>query len=152
MSMAGPQMKNFHVRASFTALDVLADDPYFQEELPVNWQEIILKIRKKLLPQNQRAQFEEKLTELTEVKDDCDDIKAALPDAIKHLITALNNTPAPKPVSEAELEMGRSYLPSKHNAKNPSQNKQQLRPSSTCRDEERMEELNRHRPLLRPVH
>jgi hypothetical protein len=148
MAMAGPQSSNFHVRASFTALEVLEEDPYFQEALPANWLDIIRKIREKLLPKEQRAQFEEKLSALTEVNEDYEDVKAALPDAIKHLITALNNTPC---AHSSESELGRTYLPS--NLRNPKLTSQQrLRPIATCREEERLEEPHRHRPLLRPVH
>lgn len=153
MAMAGPQSSNFHVRASFTALEVLEEDPYFQEALPANWLEIIRKIREKLLPKEQRAQFEEKLSALAEVNEDYEDVKTALPDAIKHLITALNNTASSHSSAEPESELGRTYLPS--NLRNPklsNQQQQRLRPLATCHEEERLEKAHRLRPLLRPVH
>jgi hypothetical protein len=153
MPTAGQQLSNFYVSSASTALGVLEEDPYFQETLPANWLEIIRKIREKILPKAQRVQFEEKLSSLAEVNEDNEDVKAALPDAIRHLITALNNNPIPKIPNHAEsdLALGRTFLPS--NMRNPTlADQQRLRPTTTCREDERHEELNRHRPLLRPVH
>ncbi len=151
MADTRPQaVNNFHVLASYAALEVLTEDEDFQD-LPANWQQIIRKIKDKLAAKEQRARFEEKLTSLVEADDE---VKAALPAAIQHLITALNNSAAPpkpshKPCSDLHLEFSRSYTPKALNSKMPRQ-----QAVKTCGEEERPEERNRHQHRLvpRPVH
>ncbi len=150
MADTRPQfVNNFHVLASYAALEVLTEDEDFQD-LPANWQQIIRKIKDKLVAKEQRARFEEQLTSLVEADDE---VKAALPAAIQHLIAALNSSAPPKPshqpTSDLHLEFSRSYTPKAINSKMPRQ-----QPVKTCGEEERPEERNRHQHRLvpRPVH
>ncbi|MGD9592030.1 MAG: hypothetical protein AB7V32_05885 [Candidatus Berkiella sp.] len=147
MALAGMNttgMNNFQVIASYEALKVLLEDDYFQD-LPQNWRNIIGKIQEKLTHKEQSARFQEKLNSLACVQ--YDEVRATLPDAVKHLIAALNNHPPASPSATPDLspEFGRSYTPRAVNSKMP---RQQPR----CREEEqRPEELSRHRLVPRLV-
>ncbi len=150
--MRSQAVNNFHVLASYAALEVLTEDDDFQD-LPPNWEQIIHKIKAKLEPKAQRAKFEEQLTSLAEAGEEYDEVKAALPAAIQHLINALNNssqTPKPSHKSsfDLQLEFSRSYTPKALNSKMPRQ-----QPTQTCAEEERLDERNRyqHRLVPRPV-
>ncbi|MBS0288230.1 MAG: hypothetical protein JSR17_13105 [Proteobacteria bacterium] len=149
MAMAGvmqAQMDNFQVIASADALKVLAEDPYFQDLAP-HWHEIIGKIQNKLTPKEQNARFSEQLSSLADESPEYDEVRAALPDAIKHLIAALDSSGKASQHSsvtgvELKLEFERTYRPSTAlNSKMP----RQQPTAKTCREEERPEERSRHR-------
>ncbi len=139
MVMAQQQARkdNFNIIACEEALKVLSEDEYFQD-LPANWHSIIRKILEKLTPKAQSARFSEQLNTLTDTPDN-----SSLPDAIKHLIAALNNSAA-SPYSasdkkDIELEFSRTYTPRALNSKMPRQ-----QPVKSCRgEEERPEERMR---------
>lgn len=149
MAMAGAQrasIDNFNIIASCEALRVLSEDDYFQE-LPQNWRAIIGKILDKLLHKEQTARFSEKLCSLA-MRSCEEDIKTALPDAVKHLIAALNNSSAPTSApqtGEPSLEFSRSFTPGALNSKLPRSK------STHCREEERPEERYRHHLIPRLV-
>ncbi len=143
MAIAGvcpARMENFKVIASSEALKVLAEDDFFQD-LPPNWQNIIGKIQEKLTHRLQNARFSEQLSELTQRAPE-DDIKAALPEAVRHLIAALNNSTMPNATERADLklEFARNYTPRALNSKMPRQ-----QPKNCREEEQRPEERSRHR-------
>ncbi len=151
MAMAGvlkANLDNFKVIASYDALKVLLEDEYFQD-LPPNWLAIIGKVLDKLTPRLQSAKFRSQLSELTSPAAYEPNNKSALPDAVRHLIAALNNGVLPQSASSADLklEFGRSYTPHALNSKMPRQ-----QAVKNCREEEqRPEERFRHRLTPRLV-
>ncbi len=107
-----PYVDNFQILASYAALEVLLQDDYFLD-LPKNWQQIIHKIKEKLSTKEQQARFEEKLNDMAQGQIQ-GQAKSVLPDAIKHLISALNNSALPQPstLSKSALDkLSRAYTP-----------------------------------------
>ncbi|MBS0288768.1 MAG: hypothetical protein JSS07_01865 [Proteobacteria bacterium] len=146
MAIASAQpshIDNFHVIASFIALAVLQEDDYFQD-LPENWQQIIHKIKEKLSAKEQRARFEEKLTDIAHGETG-GEVKGALPDAIKQLISVLNNSVPSQTSPTASLsaidKFSRSYTPLGAHGKHT------LKP----REEKQIEERSSPRLVLPPV-